>query len=102
LCDENFKNCVVRRRSPRLSLLKSVGQEGATREWIVEPEIDAQQVDEMVNEHPVVIPRMAAGNFTERKDKMRKIELKNEERVAEVAVVEQRESMNKLAADRFW
>jgi hypothetical protein len=32
---------------------------------------------------------------------MRKIELNDEERAAEVAVVERRESMNKLAADRL-
>jgi hypothetical protein len=82
--------------------------EGDTR-WIFEPEIDAQQVDEMVNEQLVVIAladakRAAEGDFIERKDKMRKIELKDEERAeraAEVAVVERRESMNKLAADRL-
>jgi hypothetical protein len=56
--------------TPRLSLLKSVDQEGATRERIVEPEIDAQKVDEMVNKQPVVIVRAAEGDVTERKDKM--------------------------------
>jgi hypothetical protein len=36
----------------------------------------------MVNEQPVVIARAAQGDFTERKDKIRKIELKDEERAA--------------------
>jgi hypothetical protein len=52
--------------TPRLSLLKSVGQEEATREWIVEPEINAQQVVEMVNEQPVVIAGVGAKRVAER------------------------------------